>query len=222
VSRRVEGKRHLALAPDEARHLRGQIVRQNFERAQWRKIIRQIVHHELENALGLAQILQPALAEIAQHDFRRQRAAHDFRRNMRQQTLSAVAHRKNAGHAIERWTEVIIVALLGLTRVHGHADAQGSGLFPRGGGKPALGRHGGIDRVVRVVEGHAKGVADGLENIAIKLLECGAQQRVMLRQRAAHRLGMRFPQLGTPLDVGKKKGEVFGVIQHGAPRRLRR
>src|SRR5271170_7016393 len=57
--------RHLPFTTYKARHLRGQIVRQDFERAQGRKVVRQIMDHELENTFGLAEILQPPLTEVA-------------------------------------------------------------------------------------------------------------------------------------------------------------
>src|SRR5260221_9332615 len=58
--------RHLPFATHKARHLRGQIVRKDFERAQEGKAVRQVMDHELENTFGLAEILQPPLTQIAQ------------------------------------------------------------------------------------------------------------------------------------------------------------
>ena len=67
--------RHFALAPDEAGDLRGQIVWQNFERAQRRgKLSGRSCTTSWKMRSGWRKSLEPALAEIAQHDFRWQRS----------------------------------------------------------------------------------------------------------------------------------------------------
>ncbi len=185
--------RHLALAPDKAGDLRGQIVRKDLKRPQGRKLVRQIIDHELEDALGLAKVLQPPLAEIAKGDFGREGFAHAVRRDMGEQGLPAVADGEDAGHPIERGAEVVVVALFRLALVDRHANAQGAGFLPGGRGQGPLGFDGCGDGIAGIRIGHAKGVADGLKDVSAMLLKNSAQKGVVLRQRPAHGLGMRFP-----------------------------
>jgi hypothetical protein len=55
----------LPLASDEARELRGQIVGLCALRSQRRKIDRQVGCDQLEQALGVGEVFEPMLAEIA-------------------------------------------------------------------------------------------------------------------------------------------------------------
>ena len=62
------------VAADEARDLKRQVVRQRFERAQRREIRRESGRYELVDLLGMRQIFETVLAEIAERGPRRQLA----------------------------------------------------------------------------------------------------------------------------------------------------
>ncbi len=50
----------------------------------------------------------------------------------------------------------------------------------------------------------AEGIAARLENVAVVIVDAVAQQRIVARERGAHRRGMCFPQPRAALDVGEE------------------
>ncbi|HXW77806.1 MAG TPA: hypothetical protein VEJ20_10375 [Candidatus Eremiobacteraceae bacterium] len=121
--------------------------------------------------------------------------------------LTTVADGHEAGHAIHGWPEVIGVSLHRDARVyaHAHADAvYGREIFF---GKPALSRNGRINGLFRRREGGAKRITDGFEDSAAMAIDLAPEQRVMTRDRVAHRVVMRFPALSRAFDVRKKKSQ---------------
>ena len=60
------------------------------------------------------------------------------------------------------------------------------------------------------VEGHTKGIADRLENVATFRFESRAEHPVMGGERHPHGVRVLFPFLGTAFDIGEEKGDSAG------------
>ena len=56
----------------------------------------------------------------------------------------------------------------------------------------------------------AESVATRLEDVAVVIVDALAQQRIVARERGAHRRGVRFPQPRAALDVGEQQGDGAG------------
>ena len=202
--------RHLALPADKAGELDGEIIRDAFERAERGKLGGQIGGEELVEMLGAGEVAEAVFAEMAELHAVREEVANELLGGEREQDLAAVRGGEDAGDAIEGLAEIVAIALLGGAGVQGHADFQFLDLLPGGGVQSALGLEGAGEPVLRGIEGDAKGVADGLENMAAAGFEGGAQQSVVLREGAAHGLGLALPFLGAAFDVAEEKGDRPG------------
>jgi hypothetical protein len=77
------------------------------------------------------------------------------------------------------------------------------------------------ERVGSSVERRAKSVAAGLEHVAVVVANAVAQQRIVARQRGAHRRSVRFPEPRAALDVGEQKRDGAGrkICHGGSPPR---
>ena len=129
------------------------------------------------------------------------------RPRLRQQDLAAVRGAHDARGAIDRAAEVIAVAALGRSRVQAAAHAQ----------RDAVGRRRIGERAAAAATS-PRAASSGSSNAACTpspvilttraamALDGGARERIVARQRGAHRSRLRFPQPRAALDVGEEQG----------------
>jgi hypothetical protein len=86
----VDDVRHLLLSTEEGSRLAGEVLRSGVHGSEGRKVSRQVGMHQLEDVLGLQQIAQSVLAEVAQFGPRRQRAAGQLLDRLRKENLSTM------------------------------------------------------------------------------------------------------------------------------------
>ena len=115
---------------------------------------------------------------------------------------------KQARDAIDRRTEIVAVALVGIAAVNGHAHAQSVDRIPIFRAEVVAGRRRGGDRALDVGKRGAERVADGLENATAVRLDRGPHDRVVTAQRLLHRGAIDVPATRAALDVGKEKRDV--------------
>ena len=109
--------------------------------------------------------------------------------------LTTVRDGHDARRPVHRRAEVVAVAPLGLTGVQAHPDAQRAGDFtPPVREQGALRVDGSGHRVVRRAKRGVRAVTGGLDEQSGLSLDRRAQDRVVLGQRGAHRLGMVLPK----------------------------
>ena len=193
----------LGVPPEENGNLCRQIIGALVEGRKRRKSLGKSRSDDLEQSQRLGEILEAVLAEVAQLHLRRQSSADRFGNGARQQNLTAVSGRHDACRAVNRRTEIIAATLLGVAKVHADPDPQRAGFLPvfvlqvlldadareRGGDGLLEHRH------------HA--VAGGLDDRAAVLFDASPQDRVVARNRRAHRRRMRLPHPGARFDIGK-------------------
>ena len=78
----------------------------------------------------------------------------------------------------------------------------------------------GVQRVVAGADrgGGAKGIADGLEDMAAVGFDGLAEQGVVVGEGETHGLGELLPELGAALDVGEQEGDgASGSLGHSGP-----
>jgi hypothetical protein len=146
---------------------------------------------------------------------RRQVVAAEVMRGLGQERLSAVTRCEESRDTIGRRAEVVAVTQLHRARVQRHAHAELGGLGPWLAMERPLGLERGCDGVGRGRERGAEGVAAGLEDVAAMILDAMAQQRIVARQRRAHRCRMRLPQARAALDVREQQCDrAAGKVCH--------
>ena len=196
----------LALAPDEAGHLHGQVVGDGVQAADGREVARQAVDDQLQHAFGAAEVLEPVLAEIAQRDARRERVAHEQARRLGQQHLTAVTGVRDPRRAVDVVADVVSAggrgAQAGLAGVqpHPHADDRPLGEHVRC--ERALRRddrrdrrRGALEHVEEAVPFHAHPVS------ALGVERARDQPAVIFQDGVEARLAQRLHQPGRALDV---------------------
>ena len=129
------------------------------------------------------------------------------RTGIRQQHLATVRSGRNAGGGVDRRTEVVTAALLGLAEVEAHAHPQRRP-GPRRRSQIGLRSSGGADRVGRSGERRREGVAGGGEDVPAGALDGVAHDGVVARQRRRHRGPVVSPHAGRTLDVGNRNVTV--------------
>src|SRR5215212_1927304 len=97
---------------------------------QRRKVGGQVGRNDLEYTLWARQILEVVLAEVTQLNPTGQRVTHQLLRRVREKYLTAMASRTQTRGPIERWAEVVVIALLGRTNVDRRAYCNRAGRPP--------------------------------------------------------------------------------------------
>jgi hypothetical protein len=114
----------LALAADERRDLVRQIVRRRLHRAERGEIAPQLRMNKLIDLLGMCQITQAHVAEIAERDTGRQPVRHQCRDGVRHQYLAAVRGAHDPRAPIHRAAVEVVVTSLDNARMNAAADRQ--------------------------------------------------------------------------------------------------
>jgi hypothetical protein len=137
---------HLLLPADEGGELDGEVIGEDFERAEGGEIRREIGSDNLEDALGAVEVAEAALAQIAQRYAVRKVVADQFLRGEGEKHLAAVGGGEQAADAVEDGAEVIAVAALRAAGVEAHADLDALDLLPRLVAQEALGGDRSLER----------------------------------------------------------------------------
>jgi hypothetical protein len=189
-------------AAEQRRGRRRQVAAARLGGDQRRKGLAQARAIELEQTMAPLQAAQAMLAEIGQLVAFQQPGA-----EVRQQDLPAMAGRHDARGAVQRRTEIVAVAQLGLAGADAHAHRQ----F-----EAALRSDRRIDRAARRGKGGGDAVAGVLEEVAAMGPHRLTQDGVVRRQGPAHRLGIVLPARGRADDVGhQERHGAGGLFGHG-------
>jgi hypothetical protein len=145
-----------------------------------RKVRWKIADDELEEPLGVIEVLEPVLTKIPERDVERQLPGNELARGARDQHLPAVAGSADPRRSVHVQTDVVMLADLRLAGVDTHAHAHIDALGPTPGGERPLRGHGGGDSVARPPERNEERVALGLNLVTVVRLERRPQQAAML------------------------------------------
>jgi hypothetical protein len=215
AAEQLERGRELALAPDEGRQLRREIVRRAVQRAQRGKVAAQARMRHLVDALRRRQAAQLYRSQIPQRDAGRQAIANERGDRLRDQHLTAVRDAHEPRGAVDLRTEEIAVAALVDAGVdsasHGQRQiALASALLER-----LLQIRCGADRVQGIHEVRVNAIARGLHDGAAIACDDVTRQRIVTRERRAHALGVLLPEARASLDVGEQERDDAGCCGHG-------
>jgi hypothetical protein len=86
-----------------------------------------------------------------------------------------------------------------------HTYADGPYFIPLLGEQEAMRADGRIHGALWSGKGYEERITGGLENIAVILPGCFAENGVVARKRSTHRLRMPLPQRGTALNIGEEE-----------------
>ena len=154
---------------------------------------------------GLREVFEPPQSQVDQSRVRRWRVAQSIRERSGEEHLTAVSDRHQPRNAVDRRSEIIRVAFLGIAgmQAHTHAQAVDTGEVFVGKGPLRVDRGG--YRIRRGMEGGAKLVAHQLEDVPTVADDRAAHDLLVAYDRGPHRRGMCFPALGRSLDIRKEK-----------------
>jgi hypothetical protein len=127
------------------------------------------------------------LAEVDQLHLGRQSVGHHVGRGCRGHHLATMCQRHETGCSIDRWTEVVPVALLHLAAMQAHANPDDCASRPCLAGQRQLGVHSRRDGVTSAGEGHREPIPASREDIAAVRLHRRPEQLVMPLDGCAHR-----------------------------------
>ena len=136
------------------------------------------------------------LRMIAPQDLSRCCAHHD---------LGPVRGVHHACGPIHRRTEVVASAFVSLAGVDAHANPQRQVLRPRSPGEDDLGLDGGLDGMLRPLEGDTEPVPTRREDVTTASGDRRPQQLVMQGKSRPHRVGVPLPSRGRALDIREQK-----------------
>ncbi len=199
-----------AVTSEEAGKPGRQIVRSGVERAQSGKVVLHAGDDELPEMLGMLEVLQPMLAEVAQIDTIRQRLAQQRPRRRRDQDLPAMADARDAAGPMDVEADVGLRREARLPGMETDPDADFAALRPRLGGQRALRPHGCRHGAGRGREGHEEGVALGADLHAVAGREGLAEQLLVTLEQGGPAVSLRAEQAGRALDVAEEEGDGAG------------
>ena len=158
------------------------------------------------------------LAQVAQRNLRHDVVTHQLISRLCEENLPTVSGGHQARGSIERWAEVVDLALLGWAGVQPHPCPERANFAPRLGQERTLSLHCGGEGRVGCTKGGQETVAHGLDHVAQMRLNGAPQDGIVSGDRHLHRLGMLLPKLGAALDIGEKEGDgTGGSLGHGSP-----
>jgi hypothetical protein len=100
--------RQLPRTADERRRLHRQVRRPVLERPRRRELRAQTTRQQLVDPLRLREVLQPVLAQVAQRQLGQRRLVQQLARRLREQHLTTVGSRPDAGGAMHVEPHVIV------------------------------------------------------------------------------------------------------------------
>jgi hypothetical protein len=185
-----------------------------------REAAREALGDELEEALGLWQVLEAVPAQLAE---RGPAVLDEPGRPLRRDHLTAVCRRRDARRPVNVDPDVVAVGDDRLARVQAHADAQGLAVRPRMTRQRALSLLGRRERAVRVGEGDEEAVPLRVALAAVVSLEGGTQQPAVVAENLRVPLSEGVQQTGRALDVSEQESDAArGELPHHAKNRALR
>ena len=112
----------LPLPPDETGALWRQVVSEGSERARGWELGLKICDEQLEQSLGIAEVLEPVQAQI--QEARSSGGGHQGHGGLRKEYLSAVTSLSDTSRPVDLVPDVVVVADEHLTGVYSHADTE--------------------------------------------------------------------------------------------------
>ena len=161
--------------------------------------------HELEDALGAPEVLEPVLAEVAQARTVREVVRGEGRGGGRQEHLPAVPGGHDPGGAVDGRTEVVVAAPFGVPAMDADPDAERPGFRPCRRREPALDGETCRHPVSGRRRSRHQSVAGRLHDLPASRLDGAAQDRVVPLKGGRHGVGQSLPELGAAGDVGEQE-----------------
>ena len=196
-------RRQVGAPPDEPVVERGE--RRPGERAERRELRREVVAGELEELLGLGDVLEAVATEGAERHARRRLVAGDVARRLRDDDLVPVPGRADAGCDVDVQADVPLLAELRLARVDADAHAEHALGRP---GLPAelpLELRRRRDGVARAREGQERPVARPVDLVPGVPRRDLAHDLAHARANGGVALAERVQQARRALDVGEEE-----------------
>ena len=162
---------------------------------------------DLEDLLRPVQVPEPVTTEVNEIDERRECLAYEVGSRLRAQHLPGVRDAHQPRGSVERWAEVVTVALFRLAGVHPNPDRERTRLAPLLTFDRALRLDRRDYRLGRIREHCVHPIARHLDDEAAVPLDRAAQDRVVTRQRLSHRVAMLLPQTRRTLQIREQEGD---------------
>jgi len=197
--------RDLQLAADEARQLDRQVVRSGVERPEGREVGAKTGDLELEEALGVRQVLQPVRTQRPQRQVRGKRGFGEAAGGIRQEDLAAVRGRRDPRGAMDVQADVVVSAERAFARVKSHPNVDGRPVRPLVSRDPTLsgGRRG--DGVGRVREDGEEAVAFGAELDPVCVANRRPKDPAVVVQQVAIAITQLLNEARRSLDVREQE-----------------
>ncbi len=194
---------------DERCQLGRQVGQAAIERPDRTRVRGRLFVHQLVDALGPDQVVQPVLAVVDQADTGREAVDRHLAGRQGKQHLSAVARRQEARTAIDGLAVIMAAAQLRLAGVEGDPNPQPGSLRPAGSREPALDGGGGEHRVSGPGEHRQNRVAlpAHLDEVAAMLGQSAGHELIVEGHGGTHRRRVGFPPASRALDVGEQEGD---------------
>lgn len=161
----------------------------------------QAVREQLEELLGVGEVLQPNLAERDDVD-----RARELGRGLREEDLLAVARRADALRPMDLDTHVLTADDAGLAGVDAHSDPDAGVAGPDVVNKRTLGGEGGGDCVMGAGERGEEGVALRRDDDPSMSCDRVLEERVVLRENLLVVGAETLEEARRSLDVGAQQG----------------
>ena len=137
-------------------------------------------------------------------------------RHGRDENLTAMTGRHEAGRTVDDDTEIVVAPSLGKPCVHTDANPDDDTGGPGLSGQRALYGHCGVGRIVGSVERGVERVSAEREDDPPVGLDLVAKDLVVPSEGGLHLPGVSFPQPRRPLDIGEKEVDQSGrPLGHG-------
>ncbi len=208
VAEQPPGLRQLPTPPDQRRQPGGEVVPSDGPKG--REVGGEPLDLELEDPLGLGEVLQPVLPQVADLHLLRQ-ACQRRVGGLGEQDLPAVAGRGDAGRPVDVQSDVVVTAEDPFAGVQAHPHLDRCFLVPAVTGELLLGPGGRLDRIGCVGEGHEERVAFGRDLGPPELGEYAPQDRgVLAADGCIASLPQPSQEIGGALDVGEQERDGPG------------
>ena len=194
-----------AFPADKGRRRMRQVRASRVAYAERREVAAQAGHVDLVHADRLRWVVERVRAEHSQRMQVVPLGHDELRRGRRQQDLPAMAERQQPGHAVQRRSEVVVVAPVRRAGVHGHPHRETADVRPIPRRKRLLCRHGRIQRIGGQRECGVKAVSRRLEHVTAVRSNCRSQERVVQANRRLHRDAMVEPSQARAFDVSEQE-----------------
>ncbi len=172
--------------------------------AERREVVPEALDHELVEALGLVDVLQPLLAQVAERRVGRQLVPDERGGGRGEEHLATVRGGGDPRALVEAEAVIALVADLGLAGVEAHADAALGALGPVVRGERALRVGGRGDGVAGAGEGVEERVALRVHLAAAVRREGLAEEAAVVGEQVAVARAELLQQARRALDVGEQ------------------